>query len=149
MHAFNSLSGSSKNELIWSTEKTVDNLGRKLNALLVTEPQQSVMCVNQSNYTGDHLKYMSLCILFSPSKATDCGPLDNPKNGNVTLSDTIFRAEAVYACNEGHSLVGNNTRTCLTNGNWSGSEPECQRMYVFFRLTFIQLHLLSSSLHKN
>ena len=83
---------------------------------------------------------MTNCILsscFSPplSLAVDCGPLDNPSNGNVVLDDTTLRSEAAYTCHVGHFLVGSDARTCLSNGSWSGSEPFCERK--LFQPTFL------------
>ena len=59
--------------------------------------------------------------------AVDCGPLHNPSNGTVELDQgTLFKANVSYACNNGYNLAnGSINRTCLSTGNWSGSEPQC------------------------
>ena len=36
---------------------------------------------------------------------------------------------ATYTCNNGFRLVGSFTRTCLSNGSWSGAEPVCNCMF--------------------
>jgi len=57
---------------------------------------------------------------------SDCGTIENPTNGIVTLSNgTSFEASAIYACNEGFELVGTSRRQCLSSGYWSGAEPLC------------------------
>ena len=57
--------------------------------------------------------------------AVDCGSLNNPRNGEVTLTGTTLRSEALYSCNSGFVLVGENRRVCQTNGEWSGEAPTC------------------------
>ena len=36
---------------------------------------------------------------------------------------------ATYTCNSGFRLIGLSTRTCLSDGIWSGSEPICNCMF--------------------
>ncbi|CAI8036485.1 CUB and sushi domain-containing protein 3, partial [Geodia barretti] len=55
----------------------------------------------------------------------DCGVLVDPTSGAVTLSNTTFTSSATYSCNDGYSLVGDSTRTCLASGLWSGIAPNC------------------------
>ncbi len=57
---------------------------------------------------------------------TDCGPLENPKQGRVTFQSTTVTSTATYSCNKGYLLVGVATRTCRSNGEWSGSAPLCE-----------------------
>ena len=36
-----------------------------------------------------------------------------------------------FTCNTGYELTGSDTRTCLSNGSWSGSDDVCRRsMYI-------------------
>ena len=61
----------------------------------------------------------------------DCGSLPDPANGQVDhRAGTTFGENATYSCNTGYNLVGDSTRTCQNTGNWSGSAPTCQGMYV-------------------
>lgn len=56
----------------------------------------------------------------------DCGALSAPANGSVTTaSGTTAGKTATYACNTGYALNGGGSRTCGTNGQWSGSAPGC------------------------
>ena len=55
----------------------------------------------------------------------DCGPLDDPAKGEVSLSSTIFTSVANYSCNTGYTLTGDDMRMCFETGLWSGSEPTC------------------------
>ncbi|XP_053406177.1 sushi, von Willebrand factor type A, EGF and pentraxin domain-containing protein 1-like [Mercenaria mercenaria] len=55
----------------------------------------------------------------------DCGPLSNPENGNVSMSDSTYMSTATYSCFTGFSLNGSVTRTCMSDGNWNSSAPLC------------------------
>ncbi|XP_019863662.1 PREDICTED: CUB and sushi domain-containing protein 1-like isoform X3 [Amphimedon queenslandica] len=60
-------------------------------------------------------------------KRVNCGPLPHIANGAVSIHpDTRLGSTATYTCNSGYKLVGNDTRTCLANGKWSGQEPVCR-----------------------
>ena len=52
-----------------------------------------------------------------------CGNLSDPENGTVEIDSGFTTAN--YTCDEGFELVGMRFRTCMRNGNWSGSDPTC------------------------
>ena len=67
-----------------------------------------------------HPKYPLLAVI-------DCGMLNDPSNGNVTLlNGTQFSSEATYHCDSDFVLEGNHLRICQENGTWSGTMPECK-----------------------
>ena len=75
-------------------------------------------------------------MMYNTLLTVDCGSLPDPANGSVTHTvGTSLGQTAIYSCNTGYKLVGDNTRTCQATGNWSGSPPTCQGMYVY-KLTF-------------
>ena len=62
----------------------------------------------------------------------DCGNLGNPNNGQVMITGGLVPtaiagedATAMYTCNQGYNLVGEEVRTCQANGVWDGTEPAC------------------------
>eukprot|EP00731_Ephydatia_muelleri_P030228 Em0021g751a len=55
-----------------------------------------------------------------------CGQLQAPLNGNVVTSGTSFGNSATYTCNTGYYLVGQATRMCGLNGQWTNAVPFCQ-----------------------
>jgi hypothetical protein len=59
-------------------------------------------------------------------KAVDCGNLSRPEYGNISLSGTTFGSTAEFKCPSDFILVGNSTRTCLENEQWSGNPVECK-----------------------
>ena len=70
--------------------------------------------------------HKSKCLLVS------CSPLNNPSNGimNCSLGDdniTSYEDTCSFTCNTGYELTGNDTRTCQSNGSWSGSDSACRR----------------------
>ena len=60
----------------------------------------------------------------------NCGPLDEPNNGFVSLSGTAEGDTATYRCKPGFVLEGEDTRVCNCSGNWTGSVPECRSTYT-------------------
>ncbi|CAI8034871.1 Scavenger receptor cysteine-rich type 1 protein M130 [Geodia barretti] len=61
--------------------------------------------------------------IIDPSKAVGCGDLPDPQNGKVKYTSTILNSLANYTCTADCDFML--TRECLTNGSWSGREPEC------------------------
>ena len=72
----------------------------------------------------------SFCHLVAFTYAViDCGSLQNPENGMVTVTETTFGSTASYLCSgSNYLLVGAAVRTCQANGMWSGSAPECGKL---------------------
>ena len=61
-----------------------------------------------------------------------CPLLDSPDNGMISCSlggDGVLSYEdtCFYTCNTGYELTNSNTRTCQSDGSWSGSAPMCRR----------------------
>ena len=64
----------------------------------------------------------------------------DPENGTVTVTNTTFASTATYSCNDGYSLVGVTTRTCLASDLWSGDEPTCRGIvYSYLKAQSSQL----------
>ena len=59
------------------------------------------------------------------SAVVDCGTLDDPTNGIVSVSTTTYNSVANYSCNIGHTVTGDDMLTCLETGSWSSSVPTC------------------------
>ena len=80
--------------------------------------------------------WIYMIYVFLSTTAVDCGSLTDPANGSVDhTAGTTFRQTVNYSCNTGYNLVGNSTRTCNATGQWSGSEPACERMLLKHSLT--------------
>ena len=49
-------------------------------------------------------------------------------DGVVCYNGTSVGSRAVYICNDGSVLMGNEaTRVCQCDGNWNGSVPQCMQ----------------------
>ncbi len=70
---------------------------------------------------------------------TTCFDLTAPTNGMIgynmgTASSRPEGTVATYTCNPGYTFIGGGTRTCGSDGVWSGSIPVCQRKWNRFEL---------------
>ena len=45
--------------------------------------------------------------------------------GAVCYNETTVGSKAVYVCNDGYILMGNEARVCQRDGSWNGSIPQC------------------------
>jgi len=80
----------------------------------------------------------------------NCAALDHPKNGFVSSSSTVEDGTATYSCKPGFVLEGEDTRTCTSAGNWSGTEPTCRSTCVCEAVRFglnCMVVLVSKELH--
>ena len=49
---------------------------------------------------------------------------------NCSLGDDrvpSYEDSCSFTCNTGYELIGSDTRTCQSDGSWSGSNAECRR----------------------
>ena len=55
------------------------------------------------------------------------GVMTSAGSGRVCYNGTATGSLAIYACNcpSLYRLVGTGTRTCLSDGTWSGTVPQC------------------------
>ena len=60
----------------------------------------------------------------------DCGDPGTPTNGQRSLSSTTYNSVVTYTCDVGYTLQGSNSRTCQSDGEWSGSVPQCSREFT-------------------
>ena len=61
-----------------------------------------------------------------------CPTLTDPSNGTVNCSlgdDEVpsYEDTCNFTCDTGYELTGSDTRTCQSNGSWSGSIVMCGR----------------------
>ncbi|XP_050987326.1 CUB and sushi domain-containing protein 3 isoform X1 [Labeo rohita] len=55
----------------------------------------------------------------------DCGHPGSPPHAVVMGDKFTFGSTVHYRCLEDRALIGESTRTCQLNGQWSGSQPHC------------------------
>lgn len=69
-------------------------------------------------------KIIKKIILYSEK---DCGDPGSPMNGVLHGSNFKLARQVTFTCNTGYRLVGSSSRTCRTDGKWSGHNAECKR----------------------
>ncbi|XP_016429682.1 CUB and sushi domain-containing protein 3-like [Sinocyclocheilus rhinocerous] len=58
-------------------------------------------------------------------REVDCGHPGSPPHAVVMGDKFTFGSTVHYRCLEDRALIGESTRTCQLNGQWSGSQPHC------------------------
>ena len=86
----------------------------------------------------------------------DCGNMTAPANGQVDhTAGTTFGQTATYSCNTGYNLVGDSTRMCQAEEDWSGSAPTCEGVllkgdlfYMCMCTTYNNLSCIAGIFHR-
>ncbi|XP_047657900.1 uncharacterized protein LOC113647597 [Tachysurus fulvidraco] len=78
----------------------------------------------QCDHTGQWTPNRPTC------KAVTCDQIVTPTNSHMTCIDPLgnfsFRSSCAVSCEEGYTLRGENTLTCLKTGKWSADTPSCE-----------------------
>ena len=78
-----------------------------------------------------------------------CLPLTNLDNGVTDCllgDDNVPSYEDIcsFTCNTGYELTGSDTRTCQSDGSWSGSDDACRRgNKIMYALNFLQILIIN------
>ena len=72
---------------------------------------------------------IELSVSFNQTVEGYCGDPGTPVNGRRSISGLTEGHTVTYTCNTGYRLSGSATRTCQSNGLWSGSSATCPRKY--------------------
>ena len=82
------------------------------------------------------LLYYFAKVNIPPSHAVivKCDDLIAPANGDVNQPGNSVGTVASYTCNDGFQLIGDKTRTCQKDGEWSGADPVCKCEHSFHSL---------------
>ena len=76
------------------------------------------------------LSYYLVNKCFTVFTSAPCTLLNNPDNGvvNCNLGDygvPSYEDTCSFTCNTGYELTGSESRTCQSDGSWSGSDAVC------------------------
>ena len=68
--------------------------------------------------------------------------MTNPNNGMFTCSlgddrITSYEDTCSFTCNTGYELTGSDTRTCQSDGSWSGTDDICRRGMLHCYYTYV------------
>ena len=68
------------------------------------------------------------CVMFLYQLSGSCGTPRSLSHGQRHYSRTTVDNTVTYTCNTGYRMTsGSSSRTCQSNGVWSGSHPNCSR----------------------
>ena len=75
---------------------------------------------------------MKGCDLHIYNTIVPCPSLTDPVKGIITCSlgdDGVpsYADTCSFTCNTGYELTGSDTRTCLSDGSWSGDVTMCKK----------------------
>ena len=71
------------------------------------------------------------CVMFLYQLSGSCGTPRSLSNGQRRSSRTTVESRVTYTCNSGYRMTaGSSSRTCQSDGQWSGSHPTCTRKYT-------------------
>ena len=97
----------------------VKPLGHGLVQFQLAQVSHSIRNWNGIDNFNSFSLYHILCSVI------DCSDPGTPPNSERRLTATTFGSKVTYTCLSGHTLRGISERTCLANGRWSNSPPQC------------------------
>ena len=63
-----------------------------------------------------------------------CARPEDIANGETIWEDVLTAAVIIYVCDPGYEIIGDEQRSCLVTGLWSGSKPTCRsKSYIPYR----------------
>ena len=62
-----------------------------------------------------------------------CEDLSQPLNGYMLSENFSYASTVHYMCDTGYLLIGQNGTTCVANGTWTSSPPECTGKRIVMR----------------
>ena len=66
-----------------------------------------------------------------------CGTPRSLTNGQTSYTSTTVGSKVTYTCDPGYMMIaGNSSRTCQSDGLWSGSLPTCTRKSTLLLLSY-------------
>ena len=82
---------------------------------------------------------MCVCV-YDVYFKVQCLTLATPMNGDASCilmngMTPYYEDTCSFTCNTGYELTGSDTRTCQSDGNWSGSDVVCIRGMYHLLLT--------------
>ena len=98
-----------------------------------------------------HVYIMHQVYDHSGISGVGCGTLSAPEHGQVSQTGAETGSQGNYSCEQGFTLSEDETRVCLDNGEWSGTQPTCNGtilspVYFHRTLSYMYIHNTQSCL---
>ena len=110
---------------LWASGRTVENVHQAVavgdRLKVICDPGFEVFRKSES----ECLPSLTLEPGVAKCRASHCPMLPSIQYGSLAQSARYKGATAVYQCQEGYKIKGQNTRKCLRNKIWSGTHPTC------------------------
>ncbi|XP_059474921.1 sushi, von Willebrand factor type A, EGF and pentraxin domain-containing protein 1-like isoform X2 [Neocloeon triangulifer] len=88
------------------------------------------VCQNDGSW---YPKEVPMCVrtpCFSCSPAVQCPTPENPTNGKAIYTSCAYNSVVSYECKQGFRLIGDSTRRCGPDRQWSGEPPACKQVQI-------------------
>lgn len=90
-------------------------------------------CVPGFSLVGKDTRYCQKDGTWTPSELPTCVPVqcglpESPVNGKAHYTALAYKSVVTYTCKYGFMVVGDATRTCGEDKEWSGLEPKCKEI---------------------
>ena len=90
-------------------------------------------CKEGYELLGEAVRHCQADGTWTADSAPTCIPvycivLINIPNGKTTVHRSSYQGVVEYTCNYGFRLVGDASRSCQADGEWSGEEPRCEEV---------------------
>ena len=97
-----------------------------------TKTSTKCVCTDLTEVTSGSLTLSTVhqvyCVMFLDQLSGSCGTPRSLSSGERSYSSTTVGSRVTYTCNTGYLRTsGSSSRTCQSNGQWSGTHPTCTR----------------------
>lgn len=62
-----------------------------------------------------------------------CSPINTISSGYVNFSTNGVFTIAIFSCSNTYNLIGADTLTCRSDGNWNLDQPQCSKHFFLKR----------------
>ncbi len=84
-----------------------------------TDTESPYECIHSEDCDDGQVCIDATCV------SNECGEPSTPPGTSVSIDGYLPEDRATYECEPEHDLVGDQQRTCLDDGSWSGNPPGC------------------------
>ena len=92
-------------------------------------------CCSFSIITLNYSYHSTLLYVYQFASVVSCPELNNLENGMIKCQSKevkkyLYEDTCNFTCDTGYELTGSDTRTCQSDGSWSGNENICEKGWL-------------------